>query len=207
MWQWLTQHGTGLQVLLNGLMVLIWIAYLQVFLIGFRRQHRSDILITVGAGVGLKARCFITNLGLEPIYLLDIAVDIGTVDGDHRAIITDRTELSDDELNNPAEATNQGPLKSGSFIDIGSFETLVRRAGSKDQAFNPDEDVRWIEITVLAVTSATSDLAGASRKYIVRPDDSGDLHLWPTSVVAKQVRSRAGRRRLEKELSSRVVSE
>ena len=120
MMSWITAHSSGLQVILNGAMVLIWVLYLQIFLTSFRRQHRSDILITLGAGVGLKARCFVTNLGLEAIYILDVLVEIETDEGKLRAIITDRTELSDDELNNPAEATNQGPLKSGDFIDIGS---------------------------------------------------------------------------------------
>lgn len=62
MMNWVAQHSSALQVLLNGLMVLIWILYLQIFLTSFRRQRRSDVLITVGAGVGLAARCFVTNL-------------------------------------------------------------------------------------------------------------------------------------------------
>lgn len=198
---WVAQHSSVLQVVLNGLMVLIWVLYLQIFLTSFRRQRRSDILITVGAGVGLRARCFITNLGLEPVYLLDVLVEIETESGTHQANITDRTELTDEELNNPAEATNRGPLKSGEFVDIGSFEKLVKRANSERQAFRPEADVLSIEITALVATATTSSLAGASRKYMVRSLEEGKIHLLPTDIIATQVRSRAGRRRLREKLS------
>lgn len=199
--EWVAQHSPVLQVFLNGLMVLIWILYLQIFLTSFRRQRRPDILITVGAGVGLKARCFVTNLGLEPVYLLDLLVEIETEEGMQQARITDRTELSDEELKNPAEATNQGPLKSGEFIDIGSFETLVKRASSEDHPFRPGADVFSIEITALIATATTSSLAGASRKYVVRCDEDGRIQLFPTNIIATQIRSRAGQRRLRKKLS------
>ena len=201
MMNWVAQHSSALQVFLNGLMVLIWILYLQIFLTSFHRQRRSDVLITVGAGVGLKARCFVTNLGLEPVYLLDLHVEIETEKGTHQAKITDRTELSDEELNNPAEATNQGPLKSGESIDIGSFETLIKRASSGRQTFRPETDVSSIEITALVAVAATSSLAGASRKYMIRPDENGKVQLFPTTLIATQVRSRAGRRKLRKKLS------
>ena len=203
MLNWIAQHSSALQVFLNGLMVLIWILYLQVFLTSFRRQRRSDVLITLGAGVGLSARCFVTNLGLEPVYLLDLLIEIETEKGTHNARITDRTELTDEELNNPAEATNQGPLKSGEFIDIGNFETLIKRASSRRQTYHPEADVFSIEITALVATATTSSLAGASRKYMVRSRE-GKIHLFPTEIIATQVRSRAGRRRLRKKLSRRL---
>ncbi|GGL80932.1 hypothetical protein [Wenxinia marina] len=65
--EWLGRHGSALQTLFSGSMVVIWIAYLQVFLRNLQRQRRADILINMGAGVDLKARCFISNLSLEPM--------------------------------------------------------------------------------------------------------------------------------------------
>ena len=204
MLHWISEHSSALQVILSGLMVVIWIAYLQVFLISFRRQHSPDILINLGAGSGLKTRCFVSNLGLEPIYLLDVIVEIETDDGTHRAIITDRTELSDEELNNPAEATNQGPLESGSYIDIGKFETLVQRAESSDYTAPAGVDVKCITIRVIAATAAKWSLIGAERKYRVQRE--GDrVHLNPVSIAAKQMQSRRDRRKLRRELEERLV--
>lgn len=199
MMHWVSEHSSALQVALNGLMVLIWIAYLQVFLVSFRRQHRPDILINLGAGAGLRARCFVSNLGLEPIYLLDVVVEI-KADGDtHKAVITDRTEMSDQELNNPAEATNQGPLTSGSYVDIGTFETLVERAKSSGYKPRADRDVDRVKILVIAATAVKWSLIGAEREYVVEREDDR-VHLKPVSVAASQVYSRRGQRKLRSEL-------
>ena len=202
MMEWLSAHSGALQVLLSGAMVMIWIAYLQVFLMNFKRQHRPDILINMGAGIGLRARCFVSNLALEPIYLLDVIVEIETENGPHRATITDRTEMTDEALRNPAEATNQGPLKSGDFIDIGNFETLVNRASSSDRAPDAQSDIRAIEITVVAATAAKWSLIGAQRKYILQRDDDGRVSLKPVTITASQITSRGGRRKLQRELEA-----
>lgn len=42
MLEWISQNSDTLLVALNGLMVIIWVAYLQIFLISFRRQQRTD---------------------------------------------------------------------------------------------------------------------------------------------------------------------
>lgn len=203
MMSWISEHSAALQVILSGLMVAIWIAYLQVFLVSFRRQHSPDIMINLGAGAGLKARCFVSNLGLEPIYLSDVLVEIDTKDGTHQAVITDRTELTDQELNNPAEATNQGPLKSGSLIDIGSFETLVERAQPSEYKIRADEDVQCIRIRVIAATAAKWSLIGAERTYrVVREGDR--VHLKPLAIAAKQLQSRRSRRKLIRQLKERL---
>ncbi|MFZ3584825.1 hypothetical protein ACOI1H_22120 [Loktanella sp. DJP18] len=78
MMDWLSTHSDALQVLLSAIMVVIWVAYLQVFLLSFQRQQRPDILINMGAGIGLKTRCFVSNLSLEPIYLLEVIVEVET---------------------------------------------------------------------------------------------------------------------------------
>ena len=204
MTEWITSNSTLLQVVLNALMVVIWVVYLQVFLFSFMRHRRPEILITLGAGIGLKTRCFVTNLGLEPIYILDIVVEFETTEGQHRAIVTDRTELSDQELNDPSQATNQGPLRSGNFMDIGSFETLVNRACSPTYQLRADVDVETVEILVIAATAAKWSLIGAARTYKVISEDDRIL-LRPTSVTARQIYSFAGQRRLRRELEAALA--
>lgn len=205
MMEWLSAHSSALQVLFSGAMVMIWIAYLQVFLMNFQRQHRPDILINMGAGIGLKARCFVSNLSLEPIYLLEVIVEIETEGEKHRAAITDRTEMTGEQLNNPAEATNQGPLKSGDYIDIGNFETLVQRASSFDDASGSTTNIRAIELTVVAASAAKGSLIGAVRRYVVTRDDEERVHLKPVTIAATQITTRAGRRRLRRELETNLA--
>ena len=181
---WITAHSTFLQVVLSTLTAVVWIVYLQVFLTSFRRQRRPEILVTLGAGAGLKARCFVTNLGLEPVYISDVMVELETEPGTREAIITDRTELSEQQLRNPAEATNQGPLASAACMDIGSVQTLISRAATDDGEDAP-EDLRRIAVTVVAATAAKGTLVGARREWEVVVGD-GRVDLKATGLAAGQ---------------------
>lgn len=102
-------------------MVLIWIVYLQVFFISFRRQRRPEILLTPWCRGRLK-RAMLHHQPPAGASPPPGPVRRNRTGNDRfQARITDRTGLSEDELNNPSEATNQGPLRSGEVIDIGSF--------------------------------------------------------------------------------------
>jgi hypothetical protein len=199
---WVSQNSEFLQVLLNALMVVIWIVYLQIFLVSFRRQQRTDILINLGAGEGLKARCFVSNLSLEPLYLLDVMVALTTDDGVHEAVVTDRAELRDAQLNRPSEATNQGPLESGGFVDIGSINDLLERASPSLQGVTAD-NITYVEFTALAQTASSSEIVGARRCYRLRKTE-GRIDLAPTQIAATQIRSWWGRRQLRKKMTRRI---
>lgn len=207
MLDWIADNSESLQVLTALVTAVVWVFYLQLFLTNFVRQRRPHILISLGAGLGMKTRCFVTNLGFEPIYLSDVIVNLVTEDGEnHRATITDRTELGAKELNDPAEATNQGPLASGNYIDIGDFGTLVERARNEGFQIDSGEGVEAIEITAIAVTASKGAFIAATRTYrVVR--DGAVLHLVPLTLTARQLRSWWQRRHIRRELSARLAED
>lgn len=112
----------------------------------------------------MKTRCFVANLGLEPVYLSDVIVDLVSGQGHHRATITDRTELGEDRLRDPAEATNQGPLESGKYVDIGSFETLVQRVRQQGVDLDDGGEVHSVEMIAVAEAASSGTHVGAARR-------------------------------------------
>ncbi|MGR3821839.1 MAG: hypothetical protein ACU0A5_04600 [Salipiger marinus] len=201
MFEWLSTHSDALQVMLSGLTALIWIVYLQVFLVSFRRQRRPEIIISLGAGAGTKASWFVANLGLEPVFIVDVLVRLETEDGITEAVVTDRTEMNDRELSNPSEATNQGPLASGAFMSIGTLDTLLHRSASQPI---PVSDLKSVTIVVAASMAARWSLVGASRQYRLSFDEEGAPTILATKIDTDQIRSRAGRRALLRKLESRL---
>lgn len=183
-------------------MLVIWVAYLQVFLISLRRQRRSEILINLGVGSGLSARFFISNLSLEPLYLHDILVELTSDTEAYEAVITDRSEMTDEQLNSPSEATNQGPIKSGDYIDIGSVNDLLVRASATLDGMDFD-DIRHIRITAVANTASTPQLVGAWQRYRMRRHGD-EYEMIPTRIAATQIRSRWGRRTLRTTMNKRL---
>ncbi len=203
MLDWLDAHATAMQVLLSALTALIWIGYLQLILQGFLRQRRPKIMIELGAGTGLGTRCFVANLGFEPIYIYDIFVTL-TQDGQsHVAVVTERDEMTDEQLSNPGEATNQGPLASGKSYDIGSIGDLLDRARRQWDAPVEPRDIDALQITVVATTAASTAVIAARRTYRLHWQGES-CRLRPTEIAARQVRSLAERIRLKRTLKERL---
>jgi hypothetical protein len=192
---WLSDNSSAIQAATGILTALIWIVYLHALLMNYARQRRPEILITYGAGKGLASRCFVTNLGLEPIYLLDAIVEVEAGDKRCRASVTDREEEGE-ALADPAQATNQGPLTSGGYRDIGSFQSLLDRARSQDAELPAAEAIRSIEITIVAATAARSSLASAQRTFFLIRRGRDNLPFLSAGVGTRQIRSFASLRRL-----------
>ena len=191
-----------------GLTALIWVVYLTAFLASYRRQRRPSILITSGAGRGMGAHCFVTNLGLEPIYVLDIILDLTKPDGSRiRAVIPERNEqLPSDDQPGPDDgrgATNVGPLGSGVQIDIGRFTTMIDRACAENPEVKADMPLSSLEVTVVTITAARAELCAASREYRIEERD-GAARLCATSIKEKQIQGFVARRRLARELEQRL---
>ncbi|MBB3344906.1 hypothetical protein [Luteimonas sp. RC10] len=197
---------------MSGLTALIWIVYLNVFLSSYRRQHRPSILITSGAGRGMHAHCFVTNLGLEPVYLLDIMLELTGPDGHSvRAVIPERTERWQDpsviEAEDARSATNVGPLGSGEEKDIGRFGTMLERACAANPHIQADMPVQCLEITVVTITASHAELCGASRRYRVETGPDGSTELRPTTIKARQLQGYMARRRLTREMARQLGRE
>ncbi|PJK28949.1 hypothetical protein [Minwuia thermotolerans] len=202
MLDWLQANSTVIQLVFTAAMVAVWVLYLQIFLTSIRRQKRPNIVISCGAGSGMDARILVSNLGFEPIFIVDVIMTVWTSEQEHRTVVTDRSELSPEQLARPTEATNQGPLKTGEYTDMGSFREFVERVRQSDHV-DLDGKVEGMDIKVIGTTAAQSRLIAAEREFALT-GEGRDERLRPTRVVTTQVRSGRGRRRLRRELHERL---
>ncbi|MDX3935716.1 hypothetical protein [Stenotrophomonas sp.] len=187
---------------------LIWIVYLSVFLQSYRRQQRPSILITSGAGKDLDAHCFVTNLGLEPVYLLDVVIDLIDPDGNVvRAVIPERNERwseGPEEDDDARRATNVGTLSSGGERDLGRFRTLIERACTENPAIRSGTAFNGLEVTVVAVTASQAELCGASRCYQIDHPAEGKPLLRAQSIKARQLQGYFARKNLTRLLTAQL---
>ena len=203
MYEWLSENSSIIQVFVSAVTALVWVIYLQLLFTNFRRQQRTEILINLGGSNGLAARCIISNLGFEPIYILEGLLTIQSADGPRVASIIDRTETVEKDLNTPTEGTLQGPLRSGHFVDLGSLENIVDRART-NQFENIDiAEIESFEIKIAAVTAARSHIVAARREFVISLKDDGP-DVRPVSLSSHQIRSWWGRRKLRNELAARL---
>ncbi|WP_026481181.1 hypothetical protein [Ahrensia sp. 13_GOM-1096m] len=174
----------------------VWLFYLQILVSGLRRQRRTEILIHLGGSQNLNARVFVSNLGLEPIYILEIILTVHTKDGTHETSIADRTEVTVEELKSPSATTLQGPLNSGEFVDIGSVENILQRVKHNTYDGYDINNIEGIEIKIAAITAASTNIVAAYRKCDLRCDNN-EYWIRPTTLYATQIRGWCGRYQLK----------
>lgn len=204
MWQWIAENDAALNTSLNVLMVVIWLVYLQTFLIAFLKQRRPSIHIDRGAAKDESARCIITNMGQQPIYLLAVIVDFGQDDRTSRAVVTDRDEIRPEDARTPLERTNQGPLSQGEAIDVGSLEDLMQRARRRLGTAIDRHEIGSMWVTALAVTNEGSYLIAGTKSFTVEHQEDRSTVFSPDQVLTKQIRSPLRRKRLLAMLEERA---
>ncbi|SFG98950.1 hypothetical protein SAMN04488020_105236 [Palleronia marisminoris] len=206
MFDFMAQHSDVISVIVNIILTIVWIVYLNLFFISHRRQKSPMILIRRGAGTGPEARLFISNMGAEPIYVSALIADCYSGDKVTTAYITQNDHISAEELSTPDAATNEGPLGSGDYLDAGSFDSLMKRIERhSDQPLKADE-VERVTITVVASTGYSALISAASSTYTIL--QCGQTRIFhPEHVSTIQHTGRRARRRIRRRLEQQIESE
>lgn len=203
MWDWLSENAGIIQVAVAAITALVWLVYLHILVSGLRRQRRTEILIHLGGAEDTDARVIVSNLGFEPIYVLEVILSIWNADGGRESSVADRTEIARQDLTSPLESTLQGPLNSGEFVDIGSFENLLQRTRWKTAEDLDIADLERAEIKVAAITAGRSNIVAAYRQFHI--EAKGDVcRIRPDTLSARQIRSWWGRSKVRRQLQARL---
>lgn len=195
----LTAYSQIIETGTSILMVLIWLIYLQIFLMAFLRGRRSSIHIDRGAASDDTARCIVVNMGQQPIFLLAVVVDFGSPDGSGetcRAVVTDRAEVAPENASRPLDRTNKGPLGPGEAIDVGSVADLMQRARGRLEIQLAREEIRKMWISAVAISHEGEKLIAATKGFEALHKDDGRTLFEPDATLTRQIRSWQGRRRL-----------
>lgn len=187
MLEFLTNHVQVVNAVLNAIMVLIWTAHLHTFLSSHLRQSKSVIHIDIGAAKGAQSRCLVTNLSSNPIYIQGLVADLARNGQSSRTIVTDRNEISKDDVQDPLAGTNRGTLQPGGTIDIGSLYDLVSRARiSLDEDWSTDR-IDSVTLTVVAIPGHVDRVVGASKTFDA-VERNGQIAFSAKKILTHQLR-------------------
>ncbi|APE43429.1 hypothetical protein BOO69_08360 [Sulfitobacter alexandrii] len=203
MLDWIASNSGTLQVAISLFTAVVWLAYLHILWMNFRRQRQAVILINRSIAQDENAHCFVTNMGAEPIYLMEVMAKVVTEDKAYTVKVTEREEVALDKVDNPLTRTNQGPIKSGEFIDIGSFLDLLHRADARIGSEGLFDSVREMELTVAAVDGHAPHIVAARRKFTADWKD-GKPYFVPEQVMTDQIRHFFRRRKITSLLEEQI---
>jgi hypothetical protein len=214
---WIEANEAVLNVCISIAILLIWVIYAQLLYSGFRRQRTAKVIINRGKKRDLGALCIISNMSQEAIYVEYILATLKTSRGTVTMDVTDFESVSVDARENEdgnlqsvsvtpggiSENTRQGPLLSGCFMHIGTFNDLVRRLACQAeipmQGDRPEGDIRLecLTIQIIALYGPETRPISASRSFNINRDQTGET-LTPASWQTHQGISFLHRRRLSK---------
>ena len=196
---WLSENSGAIQAITAIAMAVIWVSYLQLIASGVRRQRRTEILILVGAGHGIEARCFVANLGLDPIYVTSVTVRLSYENTSETADITEVQGAGEEA--SAWERTLQGPMRSAESRPIGTLMELIGPALA--EADLELDAIHHVHIRVSAFTASDSDLVAAERGF--RLDRStGAVNVRPLTLETRQIRWFLDRWRIRRQLRARL---
>ncbi|EKF57738.1 hypothetical protein QWE_19623 [Agrobacterium albertimagni AOL15] len=195
MWFWLKENHAIVSALSSLAMLGVWMLYLHLFYSSYRHQIRPKILITRGGGDTVAARCIVTNMSSETIFVQAVFLRLSYPDREQIYSLseTDRAGFSPSDRRSELV---QGPLRSGDFLDLGSFEDLLSSVIETGDA--RQELAAAHRLSVLAVGSYTwhDRVVAAERSFRLKRNKAEEITLIPTQVFARQITSRAERRRV-----------
>ncbi|WP_129138979.1 hypothetical protein [Modicisalibacter coralii] len=216
MFHWISQHNDVLTVFTNVGTLCIWLVYAQLLYWGFRRQRRPRLIINRGKKKDINALCIISNMSAESIFIEYIIAELKTNQGTITMDVTDfeqqyseGDELDDKEeerrqlLNNSPvkENTRQGPLGSGDFLHIGTFDDLIRRMardeGIEMEGHRPKGDLEFksLMVRLIGIYGPEDMPVGAEREFLLQDNDRY-CSLTPATWDTRRLASKRERREL-----------
>ena len=205
--EWLKDNHQLISLIISASTLLVWVFYAQLLLLNFRRQRKPSLIINRGAGRGLSSLCLISNMSAEPMFINQLVVCVETSKGPLELDVTDiRQSIDDEDGDSPDlriyQTTHQGPLRSGDFIHIGTFQGMLRRIaeqhGIELHGHKPAGDWTFhtLEIRAVAFYGPERHPIGVLRRFQLGDTGGPACALIPESPFTKQLLSRRERRRV-----------
>lgn len=194
---WLNEHAQAISAIASVLTLFVWVFYAQLLYNGYVRQRRPRIIINRGKGVGLEALCLISNMSNEAIYIQHLVAVLHAQERDYELDIVEYQQQGDEE-HEAAFRTHQGPLNSGDYIHIQSFDRILKRLL---QHWDLKEDTikqqkPQLEIRVIAIYGSEDMPIGAARHFHLDISAEPARQLNPCDVDTHRMNSRRDRKRV-----------
>ncbi|PRY65733.1 hypothetical protein B0H98_102263 [Vreelandella songnenensis] len=195
--EWLKENAQAISAIGSILTLFVWVFYAQLLYNGYARQRRPRIIINRGKGVGLEALCLISNMSNEAIYVQHLVAVLHTKERSYELDIVEYQQQGNEE-DEASYRTHQGPLNSGDYLHIQSFNSTLERLTEYwdiGQDVLRQSDVQ-LEIRVIAIYGPEDMPIGASRHFKLNYTTEPVGQLIPTRVDTQRMNSRRDRKRV-----------
>lgn len=195
--EWITDNAEAISAIASVLTLFVWVFYAQLLYANYSRQRRARIIINRGSGKHIDSLCLVSNMSAESIYVQHI---VAVLEYSGRELQLDISDFQQASGEGPEYSTHQGPLGSGDYLHVGSFNNLLQRVADafdiEMSGFHPKNGLRFdaIEIRLIAVYGPEDSPIGARRRFLLRDSGDDDYSIIPDSLDTKRLTSKRERR-------------
>lgn len=227
MWKAIVEHAQTISGIGTAVMATIWLVYLQVFLLQFRRQRRAFLVIHHARGLSPSASCLLVNMSQETVHVQCVIARVTTKQGEYVRQLADLRRPSADEEEVEGKL-REGPLQPGGYVVLGDFEEIIldTAADAKEESSREpsgedaggrseqpasqrsDEDlvagppsslseVESLELCAAVVHGPSNHPIGARRRFSVEAEDRRFL-IRPQNIHTEQLTNFRKRRQVRR---------
>ena len=193
MWQFITDHGAALTVIVTAVTLVVWTIYGQLMAANQKRQQKTSLFIKQGDGTGFDSMCLFSNMGKESVYLRGVFIDLYTSDGERFTEVVEK-DWQEEPAACTAQDIGQGPVGASQQLAVGPFRRLVleaaRKAGLNCCSDASDDDTLWqqlrsFKITAIVTVGPYEQIVGAERSFEIAPSE-GKLRPGRAGTILRQ---------------------
>lgn len=208
--QWISQNSQWLSVLINAGMLLVWMFYAQLLLSNYRRGRRAKLIIDQGTGRGLNSLCLVANMSSEAVFIQVVVAALYNKEDRISRDITDVKVRAREEdagaqegVHGKQAQTIQGPLQSGSYLDLGTFGEIIdsvvnKRRGSQDHELEHYADQYSLEITMITTFGPENQPIGSRRCFEFTRSETGEQLVRATTIDTQRMAGLRDRRQMRR---------
>lgn len=195
---WMSENANVISAIASVLTLVVWIFYAHLLYSDYRSRHRPRLIIHQAPGAAPDARCLLVNMSSGPLNV-SCVVAVAHVDGtavkmqidDYEHVAAD---ITDDQKERIATLAKQGPVASGDFLSLGTFDELLQNFSSVSE--KRIGEIEELEIRAVAFFGAQDKPIGATRRFLVK-QNGAETQLKPKTLHTEQLHSWLQRRRVD----------
>lgn len=195
--EWLSENGQAISAITSVCTLLVWVFYAQLLYDGYVRQRRPRIIINRGKGVGMEALCLISNMSNEAIYVQHLIAVLHTQERSYSLDVVEYQQEGD-EQEEDCYRTHQGPLGSGDYLHVQSFNSILKQIMNYwaiDAAVLEQEGLS-LGMRVVAIYGSEDMPTGAWRTFELDLSAPPARQLAPTTIDTHRMSSKRERKRV-----------
>lgn len=169
----------------TAVMAIIWIIYLQLFFVQYRRNSRPYLVFHHAQGDNPDALCLLVNMGELPIHVQTVQAVVYFRNAEPLTTTVTDFERINTERQNVQQSLRQGPLMSGGYLVLGSFRSILCGEQGSNQAERHMEAIEGVELRVAVIHGPSRFPVGARRTFVLKHQPH--TRIQPTNIHTEQL--------------------